>query len=482
MAVASGPIRAPIREASSSASLVSSVGAVVLLGVLMGVALVVGELQAFWIGVSVIAAAAVMYDFRIGAALLIMLLPIGASTLFPRSLFGITGLNPLNVVMLATLASFILHGRVERAGAFAPRQVVWLYVVPILVAGMIGSRSAHLATDELLENLAIHFTGARGYLQDMVIKPLFTVLIALLIGAAVARSKKPERFLVPIGAAVWVLSFLAIWRVSRTSLSLGDIASASNREFFSMAIGLHANDLGRLFAVAYALLLFAWAESKEKWFRLACLATMGMVVMALVFTFSRGAFAGFLVVNALFLLWRFNLKTAALLVVAGVAFVALLPPEVWMRLSMGMGEGADAVSAGRIEGIWGPLVPELLNSPLWGNGIGSVMWSEPMTKGMMSVVTHPHNAYLELYYDMGLIGVGLVLAYFAHVWKGFRALGSNAFLSPEMRGFYKGAAAGLVSFFVTGFAGSSFVPKPEYAFLWIAIGMMYGHLARRPQK
>jgi hypothetical protein len=478
MAAASSALRETSRQGMGW---VMGVGGLALVGMLMGVALVIGEVQAFWVGMSIMAAAAVMYDFRIGAVLLIVMLPIGASTLFPRSLFGITGLNPLNMVMAATLASFVMHGRVEKAGAFAPRPLIWLYVVPVLIAGAIGSRYAHLAHDELLENLAIHFTDSRGYLQDMVIKPLFTVLIALLVGAAVARSKKPERFLVPIGVAIWVLSFLAIWRVGRTSLSLGDIASASNREFFSYALGLHANDLGRLFAVGYALLLFAWAESREKWFRLACVATMAMVVIALVFTFSRGAFAGFLVVNALFLLWRFNMKTAALLLVGGVAFVALLPPEVWLRLSMGMGEGADAVSAGRIEGIWGPLVPELLNSPLWGNGIGAVMWSEPMTKGMMHVVTHPHNAYLELYYDAGILGFGLVLAYFLHVWKGLRALGSNAFLSPEMRGFYKGAAAGLVSFFVTGFAGSSFVPRPEYAFLWIAIGMMYGQFARRPQ-
>jgi hypothetical protein len=49
-----------------------------------------------------------------------------------------------------------------------------------------------------------------------------------------------------------------------------------------------------------------------------------------------------------------------------------------------------------------------------------------------------------------------------------------------MRGFYQGAAAGLVSFAVTGFAGSSLYPRPEYVFLWLAIGMMYGQLARRP--
>ena len=66
------------------------------------------------------------------------------------------------------------------------------------------------------------------------------------------------------------------------------------------------------------------------------------------------------------------------------------------------------------------------------------------------------------------------------MWKNLRALGSNAFLSAEMRGFYQGAAAGLLSFLVTGFAGSSLRPTPEFAFLWIAIGMMYGLQARSP--
>ncbi len=466
-------------SASQGMGWVMGVVGLAALGLLMGVALVIGEVQAFWIGLSVIAAGAVMYDFRIGAVLLILMMPVSASTLLPRSMFGITGLNPINLIMMATLASFIVRGRLENTGAFLPKKALWLYVVPLLAAGLIGFRYAHLAHHELYENLAIHFTDGRGYLLEWVIKPLFMVLIALLIGAAVARSKKPERFLVPIGVAIWLLCYLAISRVVRTSLSLSEIADPRMREFFS-ALGMHANDLGRLYAVAYALLLFAWAESRDRIFRLACLATMGVVVLALVFTFSRGAFAGFLVVNALFLLWRFNMKTAALVVVAGVAFLAMLPPEVWMRLSTGAGEGADALSAGRLEGIWLPLLPELLNSPLWGNGAGAVMWSEPMSKGLMHVVTHPHNAYLELFYDMGLLGTVLVIGYFLHVWKGFRALGSNAFLSPEMRGFYKGAAAGLVSFFVTGFAGSSFAPRAEYAFLWIAIGMMYGQFARRP--
>jgi len=66
------------------------------------------------------------------------------------------------------------------------------------------------------------------------------------------------------------------------------------------------------------------------------------------------------------------------------------------------------------------------------------------------------------------------------VWKGFRALGSNAYLSPVMRGFFQGACAALIGFAVAGMSGGSLRPQPENIFLWVAIGMMYGLLARRP--
>jgi hypothetical protein len=42
---------------------------------------------------------------------------------------------------------------------------------------------------------------------------------------------------------------------------------------------------------------------------------------------------------------------------------------------------------------------------------------------------------------------------------------------------------GLVSFMVTGIAGSSLLPSPEQSYLWLALGVMYGvrrHLARVP--
>ena len=115
-----------------------------------------------------------------------------------------------------------------------------------------------------------------------------------------------------------------------------------------------------------------------------------------------------------------------------------------------------------------------------GQGLDSILWSHAMTSGAVLFVGHPHNAYLQAILDMGVIGLALMVAYYWTVWRGFRALGSNAYLSPLMRGFFQGACAALVAFAVSGMTGGSLRPEPENVLLWIAIGIMYGLLARRP--
>src|SRR5690606_30004533 len=198
----------------------------------------------------------------------------------------------------------------SRAGPLASPKLLWLSLLPILVAGVLGARHADEVYIELYELMAIDFTNAAGYVRDVVVKPLFTVLIAVLIGAAVARAKRPENFLVAIGVAIWFLGLLAIWRVGRTSLSLEDIANPRMRTFFS-STGLHANDLGRAYAVAYAFLLFAWWESRQLWFRLLCLASMALVVVSHIFTIARGAVIGIVLYDGLIILTHRILTTYA---------------------------------------------------------------------------------------------------------------------------------------------------------------------------
>jgi O-antigen ligase len=146
---------------------------------------------------------------------------------------------------------------------------------------------------------------------------------------------------------------------------------------------------------------------------------------------------------------------------------------------MGVGSGSvDTISAGRIDYLWLPLLPELARSPIYGHGLGSIMWSEPMRTGggiTFLPVEHPHNAYLQAMLDMGIIGLILLCAYFWHVWKGLRDLSRDAGLSPTLRGFYAGSAAGLASLLLSYATDSSLTPGVEQSFLWFSVGMMYGH-------
>jgi O-antigen ligase len=195
-------------------------------------------------------------------------------------------------------------------------------------------------------------------------------------------------------------------------------------------------------------------------------------------TFSRGAFLGFMVINMLFLLSRRSPITFLLFVIVLAGALAFAPGAIYERLGTGMDGNMNAVSAGRTEEIWLPLMPEMFKSPIWGSGLMSITWSNAMNQGLMLAVNHPHNAYLGAFLDLGIVGMGLLLAYFVHVWRGFRSLSKDERLSPGRRGFFEGAAAGLISLMVAGVAGGGLTPGPEQVYLWMAIGMMYGEQAR----
>jgi len=445
-------------------------------GVLCGMALALGELQAFYVSLSLVVAIAVLFDFRIGAFLLVLVLPFGATQFFPRNLFGLTGLNPLNLLLIATLASYVLRHRIA---PLLPRPLLLLYLVPILAAGALGVRHVDDIAPGFYESMMIHYTDGFGYYREQVIRPLLLVAAAMLVGVAAARSQRPERFIVAMMASLWIIALIEMGFIAASGVHLGELASPLARRFFD-DLGLHANDLGRLFAVGYAVLLFVWWECKTPGMKGALFATLCVAILALLLTFSRSAYLAFLIVNGLFVLWKFNARSVSLALLAIGVFAALAPGFIWRRLTFGFDADANTVSADRLDGIWTPLMSTIGNSPLWGNGVDSIMWAEPMKAGEMLLVGHPHNAYLQAYLDMGLIGLGLMLAFYFHVWQGFRALGSNPYISPELRGFFQGATAALLCLIVTGVSGGSLRPDVDFAYLWLAIGMMYGVLSRRP--
>src|SRR5438477_3276447 len=120
---------------------VALVAGLVLFGAFWGSVVAVAELNGLYLCIALIGCAFILVDFRIGVVLLILLLPISGSHVFPHAMFGITGLNPFNLLLIGTLCSCLLHGLADGTfGRLIPRPLLWLYIVPILAAGALGSR------------------------------------------------------------------------------------------------------------------------------------------------------------------------------------------------------------------------------------------------------------------------------------------------------------------------------------------------------
>ena len=451
------------------------------LGLFWGAAVAAGGMGAALLCISIVACICCVIDFRVGVMLLIVMMPISASVLFPHAMFGITGLNPLNLLLVATLGVFMMRA-IGTGGmkGFMPKPLLVLYIIPIAVGAFIGMWHVPEIPTLFLSSEMIFFNTPATYVRDMFAKPMAIVLYALLIAAAVARSKQPERFVTPMLLSVFVMAALAITFVATSGVSLSQLAGTYSRQFFSK-LGLHANDLGRLYAVAYALLLFVWDRTDRMVLKSVLLVAMFMVGLALLFTFSRGAFFGFLVVNLIYLFSRRTMKTFLLAVILVPLGVILAPGAFWSRLQAGVGEGLNEITAGRVDEIWLPLIPEVLASPPWGRGLGSIMWSDAMRYEQMAFVGHPHNAYLQAYMDMGIIGAAALVLFWIYAWVNFRRLAKDYRVSVELQGFFEGAAAGVIAMLVTGIAGSNLRPVPEQGFLWLALGIMWGvqrHLRR----
>jgi hypothetical protein len=469
-------------RATTSGALPASAGylALAAFGAVWGLAISFTELDALFLAAAMTAAAFILYDYRIGVVLLTVLMPLSRSTLFPHQMLGVTGLNPFNLLLLATLAACLLRPGAARLAGFVPGKLLWLYVVPIIVAGMIGARHVgDIAPLLLAAEDPLSFDSPVGYIRDLVVKPLMMVLYALLLAAAIRDSREPQRFLAPVLVSVCVMSLLLLLFFVLTGASIYTLAGTYTRSFLE-PLGLHANDLGRLYAVAFALLLFTWARARDPQFRLWLFATMGLSVVALLLTFSRGAFIGLVVVSLLFLATRRSFKMLLLGLGAIAVSMPLLPGAFYYRVTMGLASGdLDFISAGRIDEIWLPLMANIASVPPWGNGLSSILWAEPMRAGLMLPVTHPHNAFLGAYLDLGAIGLVLVLAYFWLIARELWRLQRDPALSPEMAGFFEGAAVGLVAFLIVGMAGSSLTPVVEQYYLWVAIGFLYGFRRRQ---
>src|SRR5215471_15167202 len=129
----------------------------------------------------------------------------------------------------------------------------------------------------------------------------------------------------------------------------GELVMGPDLSFFA-----DNNTLGLALCMNLPILLYLSREEKRPWLKWFLRLTFGLSIIAIIFTYSRGAFLGLVTVLSI-LIWRspWRLRFAAAIVILALVGAPLAPERLWTRLgSISEQESAetrDQSAAARIE-------------------------------------------------------------------------------------------------------------------------------------
>jgi hypothetical protein len=419
----------------------------------------------------------IFVNYRNGIWLLTLLVPLAPTRLFPHELFGVTGLNPFNVLFVLTLLSLFAASSFRREDIqfVSLPTTFWIYMGVMTLGVCVGVGSVERAI--VIPNLEP--LTKTTYLLDNVVKPSI-MLTATWLAAVLSRNGNGRSVIWALAAAYVTLFFAIAGYLVINGISLRSLGG--DREFLNWT-GLHADEVGLLANIGFAILLHTALASSALRSRAILLACAGAAATMGALTFSRAAFVGIVIILGSYL-WKQRSMGQFLLALSAIVAVALLLPDAFFeRASAGWADGE--ITAGRLDQIWRPLIGTFWEAPIIGHGLSSTQWATPNLLGVMLPVAHPHNAYLAVALDLGTVGVVVVAVFFWSAWRTFSHL-SKHHVDPQWRGVFVGCMVCLLCLAADGLTSGRFTPVFPQSALWLCYGLALGQAQstgsiKRPQ-
>lgn len=402
----------------------------------------------------------------------------------PKSMFGIQGLNPWNILLLFVVLSWARNRSNEGLSWDMPRHVsiLLLFYLSVVLASFFrmmadgdfrtASGTAALVSEYLINSVKwvvpglLLFDGCRN--RSRFTLALFSLLgVYLLLGAQVIR-----------------------WIPPSTAVS-GQELSARSLKILVNEVGYHRVNLSMMLSGASWACIAAASSFGSGKHRFLVFAGFPVLVYAQALTAGRMGYATWAAVGLFlaFLRWRKVLLLVPLVILAVLAAV----PGASERLAQGFSQGSlpsgPAIAESQAFGTDGPdlytvtagrniawhfIIDKIGESPVLGfgrlamqrTGLARMLWEE-----YGESFPHPHNAYLEMLLDNGGVGFLLVLPFYvAILWHGislFRDSRSPLFVSAG------GVAIALVlAFLVASIGSQTFYPREGSVGMWGSIGLM----------
>jgi O-antigen ligase len=425
---------------------------------------------------------------------LILLMAVIEHPDMPRTLLGIQGLNPWNLVMVSVLGSWFVRRKEENLTWDMPRHVTLLfalYMVIVLVGvfRMLGDREG------LLEWASLGGLRAIPSTSDLVSEHLVNTLKWVVPGLLLFHGcRSRERALWAVVAIVGVYVLLAVQVIKwmpLSSLTSGSDLEGRSSKILRNEVGYHRVNLSMMLAGASWAIFCTRTLVERPLARLAILGVSFMVLFAQMLTGGRTGYAtwGAVGLVILFLRWRSYFLLAPIVAVLLIGLV----PAAKERMLQGFAEGTQdtnvrlhgedapfdtgpdlyTITAGR-NVAWPYVIEKIEESPMFGfgreamqrTGLSVWLWTE-----FGESFPHPHSAYLQLLLDNGIIGALPIFIFYAVVVRQ-----SIRLLRDRQNALFVAVGGVTLSLtlalLVASFGSQSFYPEEGVVPLWCAIGLM----------
>lgn len=394
----------------------------------------------------------------------------------PRAMFEIQGLNPWNGLLAAILLAWIFDRSRQGLRWDMPspaRLLLWLGL------GVVLFGFVRLILDR--QNLVQELTVAQ-ITSDYLFNPVKWVVVGLLLFDGCRDRRRLVLGLASIFTLYFLISLQVIrWVAPSGALDGGNLSSYTIRRL-QREVGYHRNDLSTMLAGASWALLAALPMVRSMGHRVGIVVASFVVLLAQLLTGGRGGYLAWCSVGLILGLvrWRRYLVLAPLIVILAVSLV----PSAANRALEGIHDDPSSDSqevdleeftAGR-NLLWPRVVDTIWDAPFVGYGraamqrTGLSAWYGA-SQGDERFINHPHNAYLEMLLDSGVVGLIVALAVYGYFLAIALILVRDG-RDPEFLSVGGITASLIVAQLVGSISGQSLWPRETTVGMWCVIGLL----------
>ena len=247
------------------------------------------------------------------------------------------------------------------------------------------------------------------------------------------------------------------------------------------------NTYGLALAMVLPLLLYLARDEPRRWLKRLMRVMFATTVVAILFTYSRGAFVGLVVILGV-LIWRspWRLRFGAVVLVTALIAVPLLPDRLKDRINsisdQEFAETRDNSTTGRIEA-WQTAWRIASAHPFFGEGFKALwstdLWNTYYGRNYLAV-RDVHSLYFEILSEHGILGFLIYVGILVNTMATLRRVRKRWRNHPEF-GYLSRYAdmtqLGIYPFLVAGaFLGVAYF---DLYFLFVASGILLSTIGDR---